>query len=80
MPSFVNFNPYFLNSKCYVANYHTVCSRFRTEFTQYVRGSTRGLVFKIKKRKICVILGFRHELDENCALLGCYSARGGNTR
>jgi hypothetical protein len=25
-----------------------------------------------------VISGFRHELDENCALLGCYAASSGN--
>jgi len=26
----------------------------------------------------CVILGFRREEDENCALLGCYAASSGN--
>jgi hypothetical protein len=26
----------------------------------------------------CVILGFRHEVDENCALLGHYAASSGN--
>jgi hypothetical protein len=26
-----------------------------------------------------VILGFRREVDENCVLLGCYAAGGGNS-
>ena len=26
---------------------------------------------------VCVISGFRREVDENCALLGCYTASGG---
>jgi len=26
-----------------------------------------------------VISGFRREVDENCALLGCYAANSGNT-
>jgi len=27
---------------------------------------------------ICVISGFRREVDNNCALQGCYSASSGN--
>jgi hypothetical protein len=26
---------------------------------------------------VCVILGFRHKVDENCALLGYYTASSG---
>jgi hypothetical protein len=33
----------------------------------------------IDYRRICVISGFRREVDENCALLGCYAAGGGNS-
>ena len=29
--------------------------------------------------KTCVISGFRHEVDENCALLGHYAASNGNS-
>jgi hypothetical protein len=27
----------------------------------------------------CVVSGFRHEVDENCALLGYYAASSGNS-
>jgi len=27
----------------------------------------------------CVILGFRREVDENCVLLGCYTASSGDS-
>jgi hypothetical protein len=27
---------------------------------------------------VCVISGFRREVDENCVLLGCYTASSGN--
>jgi len=28
--------------------------------------------------QLCVVSGFRREVDENCALLGCYAASSGN--
>jgi len=30
-------------------------------------------------RFICVISGFRREVEKNCALLGCYAASSGNS-
>jgi len=30
------------------------------------------------RRNLCVTSGFRHEVAENCVLLGCYAARIGN--
>jgi hypothetical protein len=45
MPSFVNFSPYFLNSKYYDENYHTVRLRGRAVFAQYVRGQQEALGF-----------------------------------
>jgi hypothetical protein len=32
----------------------------------------------VKTSVICVISGFRREVDENCALLGYYAASSGN--
>jgi hypothetical protein len=31
-----------------------------------------------EEEKVCVISGFRHEVDENCILLGYYAAGSGN--
>ena len=33
----------------------------------------------IDKLRNCVSSGLRREVDENCALLGCYAAGGGNS-
>jgi len=36
----------------------------------------RDLIYKLKSK--CVNLGFRREVDENCALLSYYAASSGN--
>ena len=28
---------------------------------------------------LCMISGFRHKVDENCTLLGCYAVKSGNS-
>ena len=37
-----------------------------------------GIINKKYEHVFCVILGFRHEVDENCALLRHYAASSGN--
>jgi len=32
-----------------------------------------------KRKKTCMISGFRQEVDENCAILGYYAASSGNS-
>jgi hypothetical protein len=36
-------------------------------------------MFKNTRKIQCVISDFRHEVDENCALLGYYAASSGNS-
>jgi hypothetical protein len=37
-----------------------------------------GKWIEIQILRLCIISGFCHEVDEICALLGCYTAYGGN--
>ena len=50
-----------------------VFSRYFTTFVKQVLG--RSVCKYIANH--CVILDFRREVDENCSLLGCYSASSG---
>jgi len=36
------------------------------------------IVSSLIRSVLCVISGFRREVDENCALLGCYAVSSGN--
>ena len=36
--------------------------------------------YRIMNSPTGVVSGFRHEVDENCVLLGCYAASDGNRR
>ena len=37
------------------------------------------LLYLLHTNPACVISSFRHEVDDNCALLGCYAACSGNS-
>jgi len=38
----------------------------------------KGLITDLIITPTCVISGFRRKVDENCTLLGCYAASGGD--
>jgi hypothetical protein len=41
--------------------------------------TTVNMRHKVAPAVVCVSSGFRREVDENCALLGHYAARNGNS-
>ena len=42
-------------------------------------GRLGRLLLSVSKNSAIVISAFRREVDENCVLLGCYAAGGGNS-
>jgi hypothetical protein len=53
------------------------CSRLTSDVCMCVVVHVK-LAVSVKRTKLCVIPGCRHEVVENCALLGCYAASSGD--
>ena len=52
---------------------------FHASFTRLTRSTATWPPVPRRLREICVISGFRREVDENCALLSYYTASSGNS-
>jgi hypothetical protein len=51
---------------------------YRIEINIHEKLCVKSVIYKDHKCLFCMITGFHHEVDENCALLGYYAASSGN--